>query len=434
MSASTVAWILFIALFVFLILNVPVGFAIGLSSLAGLLALQASGGNQSIGYLSQTMVSGCDSFPILAVPLFILAGELMGGGGISSRVLNVCKAIFGRFYGGVAMCAVAFCMFFAAVSGSGPATVAAVGGLVVPTMLKEGYSKEFTLATIACAGGIGVIIPPSIPMVFYGTTTNTSIGSLFMAGMLPGILIGITLMIFCYFMGKKNGWKDTSTKFSWRSLGKTIWEGKFALLDPIIILGGIYSGFFTPTEAAAVACVYAVFCGTFLHRELNLKSFLKVLKGAVSTTGTTMLIVGSATAFAKILSITGAPAAIASAISGVSSNAIVVMLLINVLLLCVGCFMDTTPAMLILAPILMPIAAGIGYDPVHFGIIMVVNLAIGFITPPLGINLFVAARVGDEPLETVVKGIIPFILIMLFDLLLITFIPEISMTLVNVFS
>lgn len=434
MSASTVAWILFIALFIFLMLNVPVGFAIGLSSLAGLFALQASGGNQSIGYLSQTMVSGCDSFPILAVPLFILAGELMGGGGISSRVLNVCKAIFGRFYGGVAMCAVAFCMFFAAVSGSGPATVAAVGGLVVPTMLKEGYSKEFTLATIACAGGIGVIIPPSIPMVFYGTTTNTSIGSLFMAGMLPGILIGVTLMIFCYIMGRKNGWKDTSAKFSWRSLGRTLWEGKFALLDPIIILGGIYSGFFTPTEAAAVACVYAVFCGVLLHKELDLKTFLKVLRGAVSTTGTTMLIVGSATAFAKILSITGAPAAIASAISGVSGNAVVVMLLINVLLLFVGCFMDTTPAMLILAPILMPIATSIGYDPIHFGIIMVVNLAIGFITPPLGINLFVAARVGDEPLETVVKGIIPFILIMLFDLLMITFIPEISMTLVNLFS
>lgn len=434
MSASTVAWILFIALFVFLILNVPVGFAIGLSSLAGLIALQVSGGNQSIGYLSQTMVSGCDSFPILAVPLFILAGELMGGGGISTRVLNVCKAIFGRFYGGVAMCAVAFCMFFAAVSGSGPATVAAVGGLVVPIMLKEGYDKKFTLATIACAGGIGVIIPPSIPMVFYGTTTNTSIGSLFMAGMLPGILIGITLMIFCYFMGRKNGWKDTAAKFSWKFLGKTIWEGKFALLDPIIILGGIYSGIFTPTEAAAVACVYAVFCGALLHRELDLKTFLKVLKGAVSTTGTTMLIVGSATAFAKILSITGAPTAIASAISGVSGNAVVVMLLINILLLFVGCFMDTTPAMLILAPILMPIAVSIGYDPIHFGIVMVVNLAIGFITPPLGINLFVAARVGDEPLETVVKGIIPFILIMLFDLMLITFIPGISMTLVNLFS
>ena len=196
-------------------------------------------------------------------------------------------------------------------------------------------------------------------------------------------------------------------------------------------MGGIYSGIFTPTEAAAVACVYAVICGVFIHRELDLKTLLKVLKGAVSTTGTTMLIVGAATAFAKILSITGAPTMIANGISSVSDNRIVVMLLINGLLLIVGCFMDTTPAMLILAPILMPIATAYGYDPIHFGLIMVVNLAIGFITPPLGINLFVAARVGDEPLETVVKGIIPFIIIMLVDLLLITFVPAISMTLVN---
>ena len=431
MSMSTVTIILFAALLICLFLNIPVGFSLGISSLAGLLALQAAGGSQSIGFLSQTMVAGCDSFPILAVPLFILAGELMGGGGISTRVLKGCNVLFGRFYGGLAICAVAFCMFFAAVSGSGPATVAAVGALVVPTMLAEGYSKEFTLATIACAGGIGVIIPPSIPMVFYGTTTGTSIGSLFMAGMGPGILIGVSLIIFCNIYGRKKGWKTKTEKFSWKALGKALWDGKFALLDPVIILGGIYSGIFTPTEAAAVACVYAVICGVFIHRELDLKTLLKVLKGAVSTTGTTMLIVGAATAFAKILSITGAPTMIANGISSVSDNRIVVMLLINGLLLIVGCFMDTTPAMLILAPILMPIATAYGYDPIHFGLIMVVNLAIGFITPPLGINLFVAARVGDEPLETVVKGIIPFIIIMLVDLLLITFVPAISMTLVN---
>ncbi len=418
-------------LLVALFLNVPVGFALALASAAGLVTLQMAGGSQSIGYLAQSMVTGCDSFPILAVPLFILAGELMGGGGISTRVLNICNVFFGRFYGGLAMCAVAFCMFFAAVSGSGPATVAAVGALVVPTMLKEGYDKKFTLATIACAGGIGVIIPPSIPMVFYGTSTGTSVGSLFMAGFLPGILIGVCLMIFCNIIGRRNGWKTEGGKFSWKAAGKAIWDGKFAILDPIIILGGIYAGIFTPTEAAAVACVYAFICGVFIHREMDMSVFTKTLKSAVSTTGTTMLIVGAATAFAKILSITGAPSAIANAISTVSDNGVVVMLLILVLLLFVGCFMDTTPAMLILAPILMPIATAYGYDAVHFGIIMVVALAIGFITPPLGINLFVAARVGDEPLETVVSGIIPFTIIMIFCLLLITFIPAISMTLPN---
>ncbi len=423
-------WVLFIGLVVFLVMNIPVGFAIGLATLCAIVA----GGTQSIGYLSQTMVSGCDSFPILAVPLFILAGELMGSGGISKRILNVCNAFFGRFYGGLAICAVVFCMFFAAVSGSGPATVAAVGAMVVPTMLKEGYSKSFSLALVACAGSIGVIIPPSIPMVFYGTSTGSDIGSLFMAGMLPGIMIGLTLILFCYIYSKKKGWKNDSKKFSWRVAGRTLWDGKFALLNPVIILGGIYSGFFTPTEAAAVACFYALFCGTVLHKELDLKKILTTLKGAVSTTGTTMLIVGCATAFAKILSITGIPSDIANAIAGASSSAIVVLLLINLLLLLVGCFMDTTPAMLILAPILMPVAVSFGLDPVHFGIIMVVNLAIGFITPPLGINLFVAARVGDEALETVVRGIIPFIAIMIINLLLITFIPDISMALVRLLS
>ena len=422
-----VVGVLFISLAVFLILNVPVGFAIGLSAFCAIVA----GGTQTIGYLSQTMVSGCDSFPILAVPLFILAGELMGNGGVSTRILAICNAFFGRFYGGLAICAVVFCMFFAAVSGSGPATVAAVGAMVVPTMLKEGYSKSFTLALIACAGGIGVIIPPSIPMVFYGTSTGTSIGSLFMAGMLPGIMIGVTLIIYCSIYSRKKGWKNASKKFSGRVAGKALWDGKFALLNPIIILGGIYAGIFTPTEAAAVACYYALFCGFIVHRELNWKKLIITLKSAVSTTGTTMLIVGCATGFAKILSITGAPTAIASAISGVTKSSVIVMLLINILLLIVGCFMDTTPAMLVLAPILMPIAVAFGYDPVHFGIIMVVNLAIGFITPPLGINLFVAARVGDEPLGTVIKGIIPFILIMIFDLMLITYIPAISMTLVH---
>ena len=422
--------VLFGSLFVFLILGVPVGFALGLSALCGIMA----GGTQTIGFLSQTMVSGCDSFPILAVPLFILAGEMMGGGGVSRRILDVFKASFGRFYGGLAICTVAFCMFFAAVSGSGPATVAAVGGMVVPTMLAEGYDKSFTLALIACAGGIGVIIPPSIPMVFYGTSTGASIGNLFMAGMLPGILIGCCLIIYCYFMGRKHGWKNDKEPFSWKKVGKALWDGKFALLDPFIILGGIYSGIFTPTEAAAVACMYGLFCGAIIYRELTPRKLLDVMKGAVSTTGTTMLIVGAATSFAKILSISGVPTAVANAISSVSDNKILILMLINILLLIVGCFMDTTPAMLILAPILMPIATSLGVDIIHFGIIMVVNLAIGFITPPLGINLFVAARVGDEPLGVVIKGIIPFITIMLVDLILITYIPAISMTLVHLLA
>jgi C4-dicarboxylate transporter DctM subunit len=420
---------LFISLLVFLCLNVPVGIAIGMSAVTAILV----GGRLSLGFVAQALVNGVDSFPIMAIPLFILAGELMGQGGVSKRILNVCNVFFGRITGGLAIVTVTVCMFFAAVSGSGPATVAAVGSMVVPTMLKKGYSKSFTLALIACAGSIGVIIPPSIPMVIYGVSTGSSISTLFLAGFLPGIMIGLALIIFCYFYCKKQGWKGDQEAFTWKRAGKAVWDGKWALINPVIILGGIYGGFFTPTEAAAVAAVYAFICGTVIHRELDFKKIISTIGTACSTTGTTMVILGCATAFAQILTIEQIPQMITQSILGVSDNAIVILLLINVFLLVVGCFMDTTPAMLVLAPILLPVALSLGMSPIHFGLIMVVNLSIGFITPPLGINLFVASRIGNVPLETVTRGIIPFILVMLVCLMLITYIPQISLLLPNLF-
>lgn len=430
--------LLFLSLLVFLILNVPVGFAIGMSAMVTAIYTGFVGRALSLSFVAQQLVVGTDSFPLMAVPLFIFAGVLMGNGGVSRRILDVTKVFFGRMWGGTAICTVAFCMFFAAVSGSGPATVAAVGALVVPTMLAEGYSKKFTLALIACAGGIGVIIPPSIPMVFYGVSTGSSIGNLFLAGFFPGILVGITLIIYSYFYSKKMGWRSynegdaaLTQKFSLKHALKTAWDAKWALLNPFIILGGIYAGVFTPTEAAAVACVYAVIAGRFLHKELKMKAFMASLLDSVSTIGTTMCIVGCATAFARILSIQQVPADITNMIVSLSNDKTIILLLINILLLLVGMFMDTTPAMLVLAPILMPIAVSYGVDQIHFGIIMVVNLAIGFITPPLGINLFVSSRVGQARLEVVIQGILPFVLIMIFDLMLITYIPQISMFLVN---
>jgi C4-dicarboxylate transporter DctM subunit len=309
----------------------------------------------------------------------------------------------------------------------------AVGSMVVPTMLEKGYSKSFPLALIACAGSIGVIIPPSIPMVIYGVSTGTSISNLFWAGFLPGILIGLALILYCYVYSKKKGWKGDDQKFNWKQALKTIWEGKWALINPIIILGGIYGGFFTPTEAAAVAAVYAFICGFFIHRELPPKKLIATIGRACSTTGTTMVILGCATAFTKILTIEQIPQLITQSILGVSNNPVIILLLINIFLLIVGCFMDTTPAMMVLAPILLPVALTLGMSPIHFGIIMVVNLAIGFITPPLGINLFVAARIGKEPLETVTGGIVPFIIAMIACLMLITYIPQISMFQPNLF-
>lgn len=421
--------VLFIVLIIALVVNVPVGIAIGVSSLAAVLA----DGRLSSTYIVQQLVTSADSFPLMAIPLFILAGELMSAGGVSKRILNVCNVFFGRITGGLAIVTVIVCMFFAAVSGSGPATVAAVGSMVVPTMLEKGYSKSFTLALIATAGSIGVVIPPSIPMVIYGVSTSTSISGMFMAGFMPGILIGIGLIICCYFYCKKQGWKGDDRRYTVKEKLAAVWDAKWALINPVIILGGIYAGIFTPTEAAAVAAVYAFICGTFIHRELNIKNIFDPIAASCSTTGTTMVIIGCATAFTKILTIQRIPDMITKGISGLTTNYVLILLLINLLLLIVGCFMDTTPAMMVLSPILLPIALSIGMNPIHFGVIMVVNLAIGFITPPLGINLFVAARVGREPLETVTSGIMRFMVVMLICLMLITFIPAISMLIPNAF-
>ena len=399
---------LLIALVVLLIVNVPVGIALGVASMFALLV----GDTLSLTSIPQALITSCDSFPILAIPLFILAGDLMGAGGVSSRILSVCNVFFGRITGGLAIVTVIVCMFFAAVSGSGPATVAAVGTMVIPTMLKLGYDKSFVLALVACAGSIGVIIPPSIPMVIYGVSTGSSVTSLFMGGFIPGLLVGFALIGYCYYFSKKHGYTGTKEPF-------------------VIILGGIYAGVFTPTEAAAVAAIYAYVCGTFIYRELPTKKLIKAIGTSCSTTATTMVILGCATAFTKIITIEQIPAMVTQMMMTVSDSPVVILLLINVLLLIVGCFMDTTPAILVLAPILLPVAKAIGLDPIHFGLIMVVNLAIGFITPPLGINLFVASRISDSPMEVILKGIVPFIIVMLVCLMLITFIPDLVMFLPN---
>lgn len=424
-----VAIILFLALIIGIIVNLPVGFAIGISSIAAVIA----DGRLSNTYIVQQLVTSSDSFPLMAIPLFIFAGELMAAGGVSKRLLNVCNVFLGRFTGGLATVTVVLCMFFAAVSGSGPATVAAIGSMVIPTMLEKGYSKSFSLALVACAGSIGVIIPPSIPMVIYGVSTGVSVSTLFMAGFLPGILVGVSLIIVCYFISRKHGWKGEEKRYTAKEKLEAIWDAKWALINPIIILGGIYAGIFTPTEAAAIAAVYAFICGMFIHKELNLKQLYNTITNASLTTGTILIIVGCATAFTKILTIERIPDMITNGILGLSGSKTVVLLFVILLLLFVGCFMDTTPAMMVLAPILLPVAAAFGMDPVHFGIIMVVTLAVGFITPPLGVNLFVAARVGNTSLETVISGIVRFIIIMVIDVLLITFIPLISTLLPSLF-
>ena len=420
--------ILFASLALLLILNVPVGIALGFSAM---MAIIASSTSLTLISLIQSLVTSCDSFPILAIPMFILAGDLMSAGGVSSRILNVCNVFFGRVTGGLAIVTVLVCMFFAAVSGSGPATVAAIGTMVIPTMLRQGYSKQFVLALVATAGSIGVIIPPSIPMVIFGVATGTSVTKLFMGGFIPGIIIGLTLIAYCYYHCKKRNIGGNGEKPTKKQALHAIYDAKWALINPIIILGGIYAGIFTPTEAASVAAIYAFVCGFFFHRELSIIKFLKAVATSCSTTATTMVILGCASAFTKIIMVEQIPALITNGFLSLTSNGVVLLILINILLLIVGCFMDTTPAILVLAPILMPIAKTIGLDPVHFGLIMVVNLAIGFTTPPLGINLFVASRISNSPMEVILKGIVPFLIIMIINLLIISFIPQIVMFLPN---
>ncbi len=427
---GSIALVVFVTLIVCLVLTVPIGFSLGIASLAYILYTK----QLTFGFIAQNLVTGCDSFPIMAIPFFVFAGELMGGGGISRRLLNVANVFFGRIRGGLAIVTVVVCMFFAAISGSGPATVAAVGGMVVPTMMQKGYDRKFVLALIAAAGSIGVIIPPSIPMVVYSVTTNSSVSKLFLAGFLPGLLIGLVLIGYSYFFAVSRGYKGDDEPFSSKKALKEVKDSIWALLSPVIILGGIYGGIFTPTEAAAVSVIYSLIIGCLVYKELDLKQLMAVTRNACETTATILIVIGCAAGFSKVLTLGRIPTTVATFLTTMTDSKILILLLINVLLLIVGCFMETLCAIMILAPILFPVVTALGVDVTHFGIIMVVNLAIGFITPPLGVNLFVASRVGETTLDDVIKGIIPFLAVMIIVLLVITYIPAISMLLPNIFS
>lgn len=406
-----------------LILRVPIGISLGMSSL---ITIFASGVVQPT-YLAQGLVTGADSFSLMAVPFFVLAGELMATGGISRRLLNIADAFLGRKYGGLALVTVVACMFFAAISGSGPATVAAIGGLTIPSMLKQGYDKPFAGAISAAAGSIGVIIPPSIPMVMYCVATGVSVGAMFMGGVIPGILIGISLCVYSSLYSKKHKYINAeAAPFSWGNVGRSLVDGIWALLVPVIILGGIYGGIFTPTEAAAVAVAYGLIVGLFVYRDLKAKDLYRIFGSAALTTATIMVILGTATTFGRILTLERIPTMIADFFESVAKGPVMLMILINILLLIVGCFMETNAAIIILAPIFLPIVESMGINSVHFGIVMVVNLAIGFVTPPLGVNLFVACNVANAKLEEICKGILPILGVMILDLLLITYIEPLA--------
>lgn len=417
------ATIIFTSFAILALLNIPIAIVLGMSSVIAL----AMASNIPLMVVAQRMFTASDSFPLMAIPFFMMAGALMEGGGISRRLINLANKLVGSITGGLALVGILTCMFFAAISGSGPATVAAIGSIMVPAMVDAGYDRGFAAAVMASAGAIGVIIPPSIPMVTYGVVGGVSIGSIFLGGFGAGILVGLVLMIVSYIISKKRGYHGQSEKFSISAVVKATIDAFWALLMPVIILGGIYGGIFTPTEAAAVAVVYALVVGFFVYRELNLKDLPKVFVNTAVSTSVVMFIISTAQVFGWILTSERIPDAIAQGFIGFSQNPYVILFLINVLLLIVGCFMETNAAIIILAPIFLPLMVKLGIDPIFFGIVMVVNLAIGMITPPLGVNLFVACGISNITIERISKSVLPLLAGMIVALFLITYIPDISM-------
>ena len=420
-----ISLILFGLLAVFLFISVPIAVSLGVASTVALIV----SGKVSGSYVPQVLVTSIDSFPLMAVPFFILAGDLMGQGGLSQRLINVARLLFGRYTGGMAIIAVVTCIFFAAISGSGPATVAAVGTILLPAMARDGYKKGFSAGLIASSGSLGVIIPPSIPMVIYATSANVSVSKLFMGGVLPGLLIGLTLIAYAWWKSRADGQTPSDYRPSRKEILATINDAKWALMVPVIILGGIYGGIFTPTEAAAVGVIYGLFVGAFVYRELSFKKLYRIFAGSALTSATIMLIVATATIFGRALAIEGVPVMLANAITSTVDQTWILLLAINVVLLVVGTFMETIAAIIILTPILLPLVTALGVSAEHFGIMMIINLAIGMVTPPVGVNLFVAARVADLTLETVIKGAIIPTLLMIMVLMIVTYIPALTLAL-----
>lgn len=422
--------ILFGSFILLAIIGLPIAVVLGLSSVIAI----STSSKIPLMVVAQRMFTACDSFPLMAIPFFMMAGALMESGGISRRLINLANKLVGSMTGGLAQVGILTCMFFAAISGSGPATVAAIGAILIPAMIDAGYDAGFAAAIMAAAGAIGVIIPPSIPMVTYGVVGGVSIGSLFMGGFGAGIVVGLALMFAVYIISKKRGYHGDEKPSSLRDIFIAVKDAFWALLMPIIILGGIYGGIFTPTEAASVAVVYGFIVGFFVYRELDIKSLPKIFVNTAVSTSVVMFIISTAQVFGWIMTSQRIPDKIAQAFISFSNSPYIILLLINILLLVVGCFMETNAAIIILAPIFLPLVTKLGIDPILFGLIMVVNLAIGMITPPLGVNLFVACGVCDLTLEKISKAILPFLAAMILALMIITYIPGITMFLPNLLT
>ncbi|AVQ27335.1 MULTISPECIES: TRAP transporter large permease [Fusobacterium] len=419
------AAILFISLAVFIFLNIPISISLGLSSA---LTLMATG--SPLGVIPSMMQATVQKFSLLTIPLFVLAGVLMDKGGISKRLINLADSMMGPIHGGLGYVAVISALFFAAISGSGTATVAAMGSILIPAMVKQGYDKGFSSALSAISGSLGTVIPPSITFIIYGMITGESISDLFLSGIVPGIIFAAMLCLTVFIYSKKNGWKGDKPKATRQEIMKIFWGTLPGFLSPVIVLGGIYSGFFTPTEAAAVAVIYSFIVGKFVYKELTFGALRETLFSTAKTTGIILLIIMNAGIFSWILTQQGIATQLTELAIGFTTNKYVMLLIINVVFLMAGCVMDNTSALYIIVPIILPIARALDINLVHLGVILVLNLSIGQVTPPVGPNLYVAADIGKVKFEVICRKMVPLLIMSLVALLIITFVPWLTTCLI----
>ena len=403
----------------FFAMGIPVGFSIGLASLIILFFM-----NIPFFEMAKQMYVGINSFPIVAVPLYILAGELMAKGGTTDKLVDFASIILGNIRGCLAHICVAASMFFAGISGSSIADTAAIGSVMIPGMLKKGYSRGFTASLQACAGSIGPIIPPSIPMVIFGMLTDTSVGKLFIGGIIPGMMMGFSLMIVAYIINRRRGYVEKTGVPSFRTMLKITKDASLALVTPVIIVGGIMSGDVTATESGVLAVVYALCLGIFVYRKLKFPAIFKALVETCLTTGTVIFIVASAMLFTWLMTINEIPQTMVSLLMSLTTSKWMVLLILNVLLLILGCLVDTLSLLIIFSPLFLKITSAYGIHPIHLGLIMVVNLTIGMCTPPFGVNLFVVVPLAKTSMEEILHDLMLFLIPLFIVLFIITYIPE----------
>ncbi|MDR2518745.1 MAG: TRAP transporter large permease [Spirochaetaceae bacterium] len=419
-------WLLFTSFILLLLAGVPVAFCLGIS--AGIYFVVT---DMPLNMMAQRFFSGLDSFTLLCVPGFILAGNLMNAGGITARIVGFCNKLVGHIRGGLSLANIVASMIFAGISGTAVADSASLGGILIPAMKKEGYEPDFAVGVTAASSCIGHIIPPSLPMIIAATLTGLSVSKMFVAGILPGILMGLGMMGVSYYISCKRGHPKNEKRATVREVLLGGRDAFWALLMTVIILLGIIGGIVTPTEASIIAVLYALCVGFFVYKEITLKDLPRILKESIITAASIMVLVGCANIFAYIMSKEQIPQMVANAILSVTNNRTLILLLINLLLLFVGCFMETIAALLILFPVLLQVAASVGVHPIHFGIIMVLNLVLGLTTPPVGVCLFVTSSIGKISLAQAAKGVFPFLIVNLAVLFLITSIPALTLGLVR---